>query len=1392
MSVEVKQIIKPKKYGYGGTTIIRGSGYASTTNNSTINNGNITTLYATTINATEGNIDIVNSSSISSNYVTAVNLTTQTLNVNGVSTLQDLNVNNITQHGDFTMLSYSYANTFNIEQVVAYLGSYNYFDELTGSASSNITSHNINTEYLTVTKSAHFFELIIDKVKSAGGSVLFTPADGFIIDDVVANVAQDYYRLYWRACSEIAEGTEGQTLSQTGQTLTEQVSVNMWQIDDQARCQTFNLSGGAGTYQDISNTYWWRVVCGVSSEPVVHSIDGVLYYCHYIDVYHTTSSYIDAGSDIPSIGDEVAMLGNRTNQQRQGAIYIASSASMDADLKAPLFAEYEGINDFTLSTKKKNWIATGSYNAQPSTQIRGNIVLSSGDTVEDYVDDAVAGIQTGDQFYTNFLSFENQNINIPCMSNGTPLVNSVSTNIWCLHGQNKLNIASISSTFSALSCSYTGNTANVNLTGSSLGFLSDPTTTIPITINAYLSGNSGSTIQYNGNLYITKVKNGAKGEDGISPIVYELSCNASSRTLTYGNSQQSVWSINPSTFRLTINQIDASSATPVTSALTVPTGMTLFYRIYNLDTETWSTSYNNITSTFNVNGYYDWAFSDSYKYSVKFYLYNQEVVGNLTTSNFDDSKIYDLWDIPLMVNGTDGENGTNGTNGVNGKNIYLDMSKAKASVDIAGQLNVNIQGQAFYRDGENIDSSYNFSNYIAYLGNDNPYSSQTGSSYVGNQLVSTISLNNSGSFQYNKTINNWNNYSYIYRPTVLYLNVEDSNSSMAANTVNIPITFEAGATLEITDSISSTVQNQAGQISTLQQTAQGLRTDVNNNSGAISTLQQTATSLTSTVQNQAGQISNLQQSANNINLTVATQSVTNVNQFKKADIPSDWLTDAWVRYPDNDNAVKRDTTETHNNHTSVCLDMAYDTSGNVFMPNAYQKIDKEIPTGTQFLISCYFKYSPASGQTGRGNSVFGLDIQGESNININPTPIGFYIDDIFKNTGTIGSQSRCYGQIESSDNLNTNWHKITFVCKTSEDIPANKLQVRIFGWHSGLNDGTPVTIDYTKQPKFYFSEPITYIDNGADITKNINDSLYETGIDISTGAITLKADKVTFTNSAGTVSDKISINPADGTLNAVNGNFTGHITSNVVYTPYIYPNQNWYIRTSINMAGYSMYTRDYLLHPVIQNGSHYYDIHDFDDLSRYTVLTGSYAIRYQCASSQPTKPADGNNGTSGGWSATKSYPSSGQYLWATFCYMNNAYSNPTYTTWTPAIQVSYYDDLTPKDGTELSFFNNPFMTRSAVQGWQLYNKDNFLFKCDNLVTVGDYNPIGRRNIQPLEGTRMDLLYTSGSWFIINGKFYVYTSSSTDTSRDALWYSYNDGTVKLVHIASGDTISISNP
>ena len=58
-----------------------------------------------------------------------------------------------------------------------------------------------------------------------------------------------------------------------------------------------------------------------------------------------------------------------------------------------------------------------------------------------------------------------------------------------------------------------------------------------------------------------------------------------------------------------------------------------------------------------------------------------------------------------------------------------------------------------------------------------------------------------------------------------------------------------------------------------------------------------------------------------------------------------------------------------------------------------------------------------------------------------------------------------------------------------------------------------------------------------------NNSLLSTGINIVTGKIELRADKVTFTSSDGTISNKIWIDPTNGTLHATNAEISGKITA---------------------------------------------------------------------------------------------------------------------------------------------------------------------------------------------------------------------------------------------------------
>ena len=212
-----------------------------------------------------------------------------------------------------------------------------------------LQSTDITTENLTVTKQAHFFELIIDKIKAAGGAVILSPADGFKVDKV--STTSSGYRVYWKA-------TDG-----------EKSISNMWKVNDQAICQTFNAA--TGTSYNVSNKYYWSLVTAVGTE----SIDGTDY--HYLDLSGTT---VD-GTLNPEVGDEIAMLGYRgtDDSNRQSAIYIAAYNSIDSELKAPLFAHYRGINDFNLKAHKYTWFAANG------NTIKGNLLIESGQTVEDYV-----------------------------------------------------------------------------------------------------------------------------------------------------------------------------------------------------------------------------------------------------------------------------------------------------------------------------------------------------------------------------------------------------------------------------------------------------------------------------------------------------------------------------------------------------------------------------------------------------------------------------------------------------------------------------------------------------------------------------------------------------------------------------------------------------------------------------------------------------------------------------------------------------------------------------------------------------------------------------------------------------------------------------------------------
>ena len=95
---------------------------------------------------------------------------------------------------------------------------------------------------------------------------------------------------------------------------------NLWQTDDLARAETFNLKGKA-------NRHYWRRVTSVGED--------------WIELSKTDC---EQGSDAPQVDDALVQMGNRTKPERQGLIMLRTTGE-------PAIIIYSGINGYTLEGK---------------------------------------------------------------------------------------------------------------------------------------------------------------------------------------------------------------------------------------------------------------------------------------------------------------------------------------------------------------------------------------------------------------------------------------------------------------------------------------------------------------------------------------------------------------------------------------------------------------------------------------------------------------------------------------------------------------------------------------------------------------------------------------------------------------------------------------------------------------------------------------------------------------------------------------------------------------------------------------------------------------------------------------------------------------------------------
>ena len=214
-----------------------------------------------------------------------------------------------------------------------------------------LLSDQITTDYLTVTKAAHFFKLIIDEIKATQGQVIITPANAKL--DKVENISGGW-RCYFRS-----KDAHGQEIS------------NSFEVNDQVVCQTFNAATGVS--YNVSNKYYWRLITATGSTST--TISGETVDAHYFDL---SANDCDLSSMTPSVGDECVQLGNRTDTTRQAAIIISAynSEFLDKGLHAPSIVQYAGINNYDLSTHRLNVISNGL------NQFKGSYNNNSGKNIE--------------------------------------------------------------------------------------------------------------------------------------------------------------------------------------------------------------------------------------------------------------------------------------------------------------------------------------------------------------------------------------------------------------------------------------------------------------------------------------------------------------------------------------------------------------------------------------------------------------------------------------------------------------------------------------------------------------------------------------------------------------------------------------------------------------------------------------------------------------------------------------------------------------------------------------------------------------------------------------------------------------------------------------------------
>ena len=189
--------------------------------------------------------------------------------------------------------------------------------------------YGLNVTDLSVWGKAYFNNLTIRELTYVGGNLVFSPSSGKIFE------VRDIYN---ETTNELT-GWKCYLLADDGTTAT----TNMFEVDDQVRCETFNIK--AGVYENVSNKFYWRKITDVSTdnEEIRDSNNNILYDGKKFSWIVISASDKAEGSDNPAAGDTIVLMGNRTNTDRMS--FVIKETYGD---NAPREIGYTNVHSYTL------------------------------------------------------------------------------------------------------------------------------------------------------------------------------------------------------------------------------------------------------------------------------------------------------------------------------------------------------------------------------------------------------------------------------------------------------------------------------------------------------------------------------------------------------------------------------------------------------------------------------------------------------------------------------------------------------------------------------------------------------------------------------------------------------------------------------------------------------------------------------------------------------------------------------------------------------------------------------------------------------------------------------------------------------------------------------------